>query len=141
MSDWGTFRLSSEEPSGEPRKILIADANQGFRGFMRHLLEKNQDLALVTEAADGEGAVSVARHLKPQVVLVDIDLPKAGGLETTRRIKAELPQTRVILLSAVDGNVYRDAAKSCGADAFLLKGVPVSEVLSVIRHGTAPSAA
>ncbi|PYU12492.1 MAG: hypothetical protein DMG29_13990 [Acidobacteria bacterium] len=64
----------------------------------------------------------------------------AGGLETTRRIKAELPQTRVILLSAVDGNVYRDAAKNCGADAFLLKGVPVSEVLSVIRHGTRPSA-
>lgn len=120
---------------------MIADANQGFRGFIRHLLERNQDLALVTEAADGEGAISVARHLKPQVVLVDINLPNAGGLETTRRIKAELPRTRVILLSTVDGNAYRDAATRCGADAFLLKGVPVSEVLSVIRHGTAPSAA
>src|SRR2546427_11405478 len=139
MSDWGTFRLSSEEPSGEPRKILIADANQGFRGFMRHLLEKNQDLALVTEAADGEGAVSVARHLKPQVVLVDIDLPNAGGLETTRRIKAELPQTRGILLSAVDGHVHRDGAKNCGAAGVLLKGVPASGVRSVLRPGTAPT--
>src|SRR2546426_8056191 len=127
MGDWGTFRLSSEEPSGGPKKILIADANQGFRGFMRHLLERNQDLALVTEAADGEGAISVARHLKPQVVLVDIDLPNAGGLETTRRIKAEPPQRRVILLSPLAGNAFRDAAPKWGADAFRSKRFPVSD--------------
>src|SRR2546426_3181287 len=76
-------------------KVLIADDSPAFRAFLRHILEMERDLRVVGEAADGEEAVQHARELKPDVVLLDIDLPGPDGLQAARRIKASLPATRV----------------------------------------------
>ena len=83
----------------------------------------------------GEAVVRLAQQSKPDVVLMDIDLPDLDGLEAIRRIKAAQPGTKVIVLSAVDGETYRKAAAKLGADAFLLKGAEISELLSVVGWG------
>ena len=118
----------------DPVRVLIADAEQGFRRFIRRILERQPDLNVVGQASDAEEVVRLAQQLKPDVVLIDIDLPGLDGLEATRHIKASLPGMKVIMLSAVDGETYRNTAAKHGADGFLPKSAPVSEILSVIRH-------
>src|SRR5437870_5633600 len=114
-------------------RVLIADESPSFRAFLRHILELECDLSVVGEVADGKEAVQHARELKPDVVLMDIDLPSPDGLQAARHIKASLPATRVIMLSRVDGEAYRVAAFRHGADLFLPKGAPVWEIVSLIR--------
>jgi len=127
--------------AGDPVRVLIADSEQGFRRFIRRILERQPDLNVAGQASDAEEVVQLAQQLKPDVVLMDIDLPGLDGLEATRRIKASLPGTKVIMLSAVDGETYRNTAAKHGADGFLPKSAPVSEILSVIRHGGSAKAA
>src|SRR5437899_12856191 len=103
-------------------KVLIADDSPAFRAFLHHILEMERDLRVVGEAADGEEAVQHARELKPDVVLIDIDLLGPDGLQAARRIKASMPTTRVIMLTGVDGKAYRVAAFRHGADLLLPKG-------------------
>jgi len=122
-------------------KVLLADKSPAFRAFMRQVLDVERDLKVVGEAADAEEVVRLTQQLKPDVVLIDIDLPGLDGLEATRRVKAWLPATKVIMLSVVDGEIYRNTAAKHGADGFLPKGAPVSEILSVIRHGGSARAA
>ena len=96
-------------------RVLIADSEQGFRRFIRRILERQPDLNVAGQASDAEEVVQLAQQLKPDVVLMDIDLPGLDGLEATRRIKASLPGTKVIMLSAVDGETYRNTAAKHGA--------------------------
>ena len=114
-------------------KILIADESREFRKFIRRLSESETDLEVVGEATGGPELLTLARQLKPDVALVDFALSGMGGLEGARRIKEELPGTRVILLSLVDETAVRDAAMRYGADAFLNKGAPISEMFKQIR--------
>ncbi len=116
-------------------KVLLADKSPAFRAFMRQVLDVERDLKVVGEAADAEEVVRLTQQLKPDVVLIDIDLPGLDGLEATRRVKAWLPATKVIMLSVVDGEIYRNTAAKHGADGFLPKGAPVSE--SFLSSGTA----
>src|SRR3989454_9761058 len=104
--------------AGDPVRVLIADSEQGFRRFIRRILERQPDLNVAGQASDAEEVVQLAQQLKPDVVLMDIDLPGLDGLEATRRIKASLPGTKVIMLSAVDGETYRNTAAKHGADGF-----------------------
>ncbi|HEV2222655.1 MAG TPA: response regulator transcription factor [Candidatus Acidoferrales bacterium] len=114
-------------------KILIADESREFRKFIRRVSEAEQDLEVAGEATSGPELLTLARQLKPDVALVDVALSGMGGLEEARRIKLELPDTRVILLSLVDESAVRDAAMRYGADAFLSTGAPISEILTQIR--------
>ncbi|PYU12491.1 MAG: hypothetical protein DMG29_13985 [Acidobacteria bacterium] len=116
-------------------KVLIAEPDAAYRSFVRRTLEREIDLVLVAEAADGEQAVRLAQQLMADVVLVDLDLLGVDGLEATRRITAELPRTKVIVLGALNGRSDRDLAVGFGAEAFLAKGGPTSELLSAIRQG------
>ena len=90
---------------------------------------------VVAEAVDGEEAVSFSRLLKPDLVLVELDLLRLDGLQATRRLKAEVPKTRVIILSTVGDETCRRAAEKYGADAFLPKGTDIARLLSLIREG------
>jgi len=91
---------------------------------------------VVAEAVDGEEAVSFSRLLKPDLVLMDLDLPRLDGLQATRRLKVEFTKTRVIILSTVGDETCRRAAAKYGADAFLPKGTDIARLLSLIREGS-----
>ena len=114
-------------------RVLIVDDNNEYRRLLRRILEEQQDLMLVGEASDGEEGVRLAHQLKPDVILMDIDMPRTNGLQATRRIKESLASATVLLLSAWDSEAYRRCAADCGADTYLLKTMPISEFLSVIR--------
>jgi DNA-binding NarL/FixJ family response regulator len=118
----------------QPMHVLITDDDQSFRNFIRHMLESQSDLTVVGEALDGGEAVQKTGKLKPEVVLMDIDMPGIDGLEATRQVKASQPKTVVIMFSALDGTAYREAAARSGADDFLPKTASMFKILSTIRN-------
>lgn len=115
-----------------PATILIVDDDQGFREVVKRLLEGKPEARVVGEAEDGEEAVMLARESQPDVVLMDIAMPRLDGLEATRRIKAERPETKVIILTIHNEEVYQRAAAESGADAFLSKKTLMADLLSTI---------
>ena len=121
---------------GEAVRLLIADGDQGYRKFIRKLLERNADVNVVAEAADGKEAVSSCERSKPHVILMDLDLPRFGGLEVIRTLKAEFPTMRVVMVSRVADEACRKAALNCGADAFFSKTAEMSRLLSTIRQSS-----
>src|SRR2546425_6156167 len=98
---------------GAPMKVVIAEPDAAYRSFVRRTLEREIDLALVAEAADGEQAVRLAQQLKADVVLMDLDLLGVDGLEGRGRITAELPRTKVIVLGALNGESHQIGRASC----------------------------
>ena len=117
-------------------RVLIVDDSFGYRRLLRRVLEAQRDVTLVFEAADGEEGLRLAQQFKPDVVLMDIDMPGSDtdGLEATRLIKESLAGAAVLILSALDNDAFRQRAKECGADAYLAKGVSIFEILSAIRR-------
>jgi len=114
-----------------PVTILIADDNDVFREGLKRLLERTLEVGVV-EAGDGEEALRLTQELRPEVVLMDIVMPRMNGLEATRRIKAVQPETKVIILTVHDEESYRKAAHESGADAFLLKETAAAELIPTI---------
>ena len=115
-------------------RLLIADGDQRYRRSIRRFLEMDADVKVVAEAADGKGTVSLCERLKPQVLLMDLDLPRCGGLEVIRTLKAEFPLMRVVMVCRVADEACRKAAFKCGADAFLSKTAEMSRLLSTIHQ-------
>ncbi len=113
--------------------VLIADDQALVRVGLRKILEAEPDTEVVGEAGDGEEAVAAARRLRPDVVLMDIRMPVLDGIEATRRIVAEQPGARVLILTTfgLDGYVY-DALRA-GASGFMLKDAPPEEIAAAVR--------
>lgn len=114
-------------------RVLIVDDNNEYRRLLRRILEEQQDLVLVAEASGGEEGIRLAQQFKPDVILMDIDMPGTNGLEATRRIRESLAGATILILSGQDSEAYREGAVECGADAYLPKTTSISEILSVIR--------
>lgn len=121
-------------PSEMPTTILIVDDNQGVRNVLTRILQKGQEFMVVGEAEDGSEALELARALSPDLILMDLAMPRVNGLEATRRIKVERPGTKVIILTRYEEDAYRQAATQSGADAFLSKGTRLTELLATIRQ-------
>ena len=117
-----------------PTTILIVDDDERVRETLARILEKDQEFMVVGEAGDGSEALELARTLSPDLILMDLAMPRVNGLEATRSIKAERPETKVIIITRYQEDAYRQAAAQSGADAFLPKGTRVPELLATIRQ-------
>ena len=115
-------------------QILIADDHPLIRQSLHWVLDLHHDLAVVGEAPDGETAVELAKQLKPDVVLMDYDMPGMNGVEATRQILADNPAIRVIGFSMHEESGVPDAMWQAGVSAYLLKSKNSSELLAIIRH-------
>lgn len=121
-------------PPPSPIRILVVDDNKLMREGLRNVLGEQQDLKVVGEAATGEAAVSLARRLKPDIVLMDINMPGMGGIEATRQISRSLRSTPVIGFSIHEDKRTANAIKRAGACAYVTKQESPNKLYAVIRH-------
>ncbi|TDV55150.1 response regulator [Actinophytocola oryzae] len=116
-------------------RVLIADDHALVRTGFRMILENASDMRVVGEASDGAGATAMALELRPDIVLMDVQMPDVDGVEATRRICAddEAGRARVLILTTFDLDEYVYAALHAGASGFLLKDILAADLLSAIR--------
>ena len=114
-------------------RVLVADDQSLVRSGFRMLLDGEEDMEIVAEAANGVEAVDKAARYEPTVVLMDIRMPELDGLEATRRILAADPDARVLVLTTFDLDEYVYAALRAGASGFVLKDDPPEQLLAAIR--------
>ncbi|MEU0072594.1 response regulator transcription factor [Streptomyces sp. NPDC006332] len=114
-------------------RVLLVDDEQLLRVAFTMILRAEPDMEPVGEAADGDAALRLTRQLRPDVVLMDVRMPGADGIETTRRLIREAPQTRVLVLTTFDLDEYAFDALQAGASGFLLKNTRPEALLAAIR--------
>jgi len=114
-------------------KILLADDHVVVRQGTRQLLERERDMEIIAEAGDGEEAVRLASQLKPDVIIMDVAMPKLSGIEATRQIKELLPSAIVLVLTGYDYDEYIFSLLEIGAAGYLLKDVSGDELIDAIR--------
>ena len=115
-------------------RVLLVDDQALVRVGFRMILSAEEDLRVVGEAEDGDDAVRLARSLRPDVVLMDIQMPRLDGVEATRQIIAEPgTDTRVVILTTFERDEYIFEALRVGASGFLLKNAPPEELLHAVR--------
>jgi DNA-binding NarL/FixJ family response regulator len=116
-----------------PLTVLIADDHPIFREGLRLLLETEDGVQVVGEAETTSAAVDAAADLRPDVVLLDVDMPEDGGLAALPRLRTAAPDAAVVMLTMMDDDATLAAALGAGARGYLLKGVGRSEVVAALR--------
>ncbi len=128
-------------PNAPRTRVIIADDHPIFRAGVRERLEKvDADIEVVGEASDGQEAYELAGRLHPDVVLLDIAMPRLNGIEATRKIKAEWPEIGILILTMYDDEQYIYALIDAGAAGYLLKtadGSGLADAVQRIRQGDA----
>ena len=114
-------------------KLLIADDQALLRGGLRAILEAEDDLEVIAEAADGVEAVDETLRMHPDVVLMDIRMPRLDGLEATKRLLAAGSRARVLVITTFDRDEYVYRALRAGAAGFLLKSAPAERLTEAVR--------
>ena len=114
-------------------RILLADDHPVVRGGLRALLDTIDDLEVVGEVSDGESAVREAQLSRPDVILMDVRMPGVDGVEATRRIRAAVPETAVLMLTMYDDDATVFTAMQAGARGYLLKGAEQDEIVGAVR--------
>ena len=117
----------------KPICILLADDHPVVRDGLRALLEREADMSIVAEAADGREAVRLAEEHSPDVVIMDLAMPILNGIEATRRIVAKRPHTAVVILSMHQDESYVLGSLNAGAKGYLLKDSMRREVIEAVR--------
>ena len=120
-------------PAPKPITVLIADDHAAIRLGMRMVVDTSTDMAVVGEAGDGATAVSMARALRPDVVLMDLRMPVMDGVEATRQICSE-GTAKVLVLTTFDHDSYLFGALRAGADGFLLKSAEPEAITEALRR-------
>jgi DNA-binding NarL/FixJ family response regulator len=117
-------------------RVLLVDDAPGVRQDLRTLLTLAGDIEIVGEAADGCQAISLAQSLRPEVVLMDLEMPVLDGYAAARQIKAHSPACRVLALTVHDYTAARQKASQAGVDDFIVKGTPVEALVrSILGRG------
>ena len=119
-------------------RVLIADDHAIVREGLRALLEVQPDIEVVGEATDGEEAVNKTVEVQPDIVLMDITMPRMNGLEATRQIKQRSPDIKILVLTMHEGDEYFFNILDAGASGYFVKGGSSSELISALRavwHG------
>jgi len=119
---------------GIKRRVLIVDDSPQVRQELRTLLPLAGDIEIVGEAADGLEAVHMAEVLRPQVILMDLEMPVMDGYKATRQIKDHCPSCRVVALTVYGDPASRNRAVEAGVDVFLVKGVSVETLVQAISE-------
>ncbi|HEY7216404.1 MAG TPA: response regulator transcription factor [Thermoanaerobaculia bacterium] len=119
--------------NGLPLRVLIVDDHLVVREGLRAILGRQPDMEVVAEANDGEEAIALFDRHRPDLTLMDLRLPKKGGVEATAEIRRRYPQARIVVLTVFDGDedIYR--ALQAGARSYLLKSASHTELLSTLR--------
>jgi DNA-binding NarL/FixJ family response regulator len=115
-------------------RILIVDDHALFRVGIRNILEREPDLEVVGEADDGRTALDAAFATNPDVILMDLSLPTPGGIETTQRVKRELPSAAIVVLSTEEDEDALFESIKAGAAAFILKDIAPEDLVMIIRR-------
>jgi two-component system response regulator NreC len=114
-------------------RVLLADDHTLFRQGVRTLLSAESDMEVVDEAADGISAVEKAAEAKPDVVLMDIGMPGPSSFETTRQIRRNRPETKVLFLTMYDDEDYLVEAMQVGGSGYVLKDSPAAQLVAAVR--------
>ncbi|MGW6857710.1 response regulator [Streptomyces xanthophaeus] len=127
-------------PARDPVTLLIADDDEVTRSGLRTLLAAQPGITVAGEAADGVEAVEQARRLRPDVVLMDVRMPRCNGIEATRQLLAEPARAdrpgeppKVVVITTFENDGYVTAALSAGASGFVLKRLPVRQIAEAVR--------
>jgi DNA-binding NarL/FixJ family response regulator len=124
---------ATAETREEPIKVLIVDDHALFRRGLQMVLEGEADIDVVGEASDGDEAVQRAQETLPDVVLMDVRMPKRTGIEATAAIKDALPITKILMLTISDEEADLYEAIKAGASGYLLKEISIEEVAGAVR--------
>jgi DNA-binding NarL/FixJ family response regulator len=121
-------------------RVLIVDDQDLVRAGFRMILEVQEDIEVIGEAGDGADAVTMARELDPDVVLMDVRMPDTDGIEATRLLLATGLSARVLMLTTFDADEHVYEAMKAGASGFLLKNAPPTQLVSAVRATAAGDA-
>src|SRR5215204_7210836 len=115
--------------SSSPARIIIADDHEWVREVMRSIVNSEPDLRIIDEAKDGQQTIDLCRLQRPDLVIMDVRMPRVTGLKATQKIKEELPTTKVLIVSAYDAPCVVSEAVRAGADGYVLKLSLVQELV------------
>ena len=118
---------------GEKIKVLLADDHKLFREMLFHFLSEEEEIEILGEAGNGKEAVAKTGELKPDVLLLDIDMPEMNGVEATKIIAKEYPQTKIVIVTALEEDEFIFQLIKNGASGYLLKDSSLAEVLRGIK--------
>jgi DNA-binding NarL/FixJ family response regulator len=118
---------------GDPIRVLIVDDHALFRRGLEMVLEQEDDIDVLGEASDGHEAIDKAQALMPDVVLMDVRMPRRGGIEATQAIKDMVPHVKILMLTISDEEADLYDAIKAGANGYLLKEISIEEVANAIR--------
>ncbi|AVM62990.1 DNA-binding response regulator [Actinomyces sp. oral taxon 897] len=118
---------------GRPVRVVLADDQALMRMGFRMVLDAEEGIEVVGEAADGHAALSQARALRPDVILMDVRMPGMNGIDATAAITAQCPGTRILILTTFDLDEYAFAGLRAGASGFLLKDTRPAELAEAVR--------
>lgn len=138
MTDGFGHDGAAPDASGmDPIRVLVVDDHALFRRGLQMVLEQEPDIDIVGEAGDGAEAIDMAAETAPDIVLMDVRMPKRGGIDACSAIKGVVPSAKIIMLTISDEEVDLYDAIKAGAMGYLLKDLPIEEVASSVRavHG------
>lgn len=115
---------------------MVVDDHPLFRQGLCRILETQEDIKVIQEVADGEKALQMAKQLMPNVILMDINLPRMNGLDVTRELKHAVPEIAVIILTAYYNSEHFSQSGQAGAVAYFPKDIPPRQLIDAIRQAS-----